>query len=328
MKSHAICVNNHNHTQKTISAFEAFLLREENHREYKNLTFYYKIISEEYKVFPKYNNSTQTAYFAFYSHNTNLASNEAEGESLTHYVVKRALANLSTIHLKNDYRDIDLLIKTTKSEYEKTFGFTDTFRADVYYEFDKNQPSKKSREYFYKWNGKLVIEVYVTHKTNFNKCNTFEKNGIPIFEVNITEGIRNKIESNKSNASINSDIINKLISETQNIFSKQIFGNLISNPSSKGYIEMCQYHQEIKYLKSKKENEQNELNKLIAEIDSKKDELKLIDSKINYYEENKQLSIRNLELEKENKKLQDQLNAHSEHPVKEMFKTIIKRFKN
>ena len=223
MKSNAIVINNFTGTKSTISAFDAFLLREENNREYKKLTLYYEIVDDEYRVFPRFNKSTQRAHFVFYSKNNNLIQSDSEGESLTHYVAKKALANLSTLHLVN--KNIDLYLNVTKGEDEKTFDFTN-YRADVYYEIDKNQSSKESKGYFFKWNEKFVIEVVVTHKTNYNKYKTFEKNGIPIFEVSISDKIRKRFELDKPGIPLTQERRNMAITEMQNIFEKIFMVNL------------------------------------------------------------------------------------------------------
>ena len=106
MKSYAIAINNFTGDESTISAFDAFLLREENNSEYKKLTLYYEVIDDEYKVFPRFNKSTQRAHFVFYTKNDNSIQSDSEGESLTHYVAKTALANLSTLHLVNKKNNI------------------------------------------------------------------------------------------------------------------------------------------------------------------------------------------------------------------------------
>ena len=114
MKSYAIAINKFTGDESTISAFDAFLLREENNSEYKKLTLYYEVIDDEYKVFPRFNKSTQRAHFVFYTKNDNSIQSDSEGESLTHYVAKTALANLSTLHLVNKKNNIDLYLNVTK----------------------------------------------------------------------------------------------------------------------------------------------------------------------------------------------------------------------
>lgn len=255
MKSYAIAINNFTGDESTISAFDAFLLREENNCEYKKLTLYYEVIDDEYKVFPRFNKSTQRAHFVFYTKNNNLIQSDSEGESLTHYVAKTALANLSTLHLVNKKKDIDLYLNVTEGENEKFFDFSEQFRADVYYEFNKNQVGAIGKRCYYKWYGKLVIEVVVTHKTNYNKYKTFEENGIPIFEVSISKTLRNKLKLDEPGIPLTQKRKNKAIFEMKKFFSKNIYGKFISNPSSEEYVIMSQYKEEI--IKLKKAYQQN-----------------------------------------------------------------------
>lgn len=324
MKSYAIAINNYTGDESTISAFEAFLLREENNSEYKKLTLYYEVVDDEYKVFPRFNKSSQRAHFVFYTKNDNSIRGDSEGESLTHYVAKTALANLSTLHLVNKKDNIDLYLNVTKGENEKIFDFSEQFRADVYYEFSKNQKSTIGKGCYYKWYGKLVIEVAVTHKTNYNKYKTFEENGIPIFEVLISKTLRDKLKLDKPDIPLTQERINKAIIEMGKIFSKNIYGKFISNPSSKEYVIMSQYKDEIEKLKTIYQQGLKKINRLYSEIDIKEKKLKELESKISFYndlenknyylsEENKKLSKNIIKLEEENHAQRQRIDAYNKH---------------
>lgn len=335
MKSYAIAINKFTGDESTISAFDAFLLREENNSEYKKLTLYYGVIDDEYKVFPRFNKSTQRAHFVFYTKNDNSIQSDSEGESLTHYVAKTALANLSTLHLVNKKNNIDLYLNVTKGESEKIFDFSEQFRADVYYEFSKNQISKIGKRCFYKWYGKLVIEVVVTHKTNYNKYRTFEENGIPIFEVSISKTLRDKLKLDKPGIPLTQERKNMAIIEMKNIFSRNIYGKFISNPSSEEYVIMSQYKEEIVKLKTTYQQNLEKLNRLRSEIDIKEKKVEELESKIAFYndlenkiyclsEENKRLSKNVTKLEEENHTQRQRINDFNKHPIKEIFKAIKK----
>ncbi len=335
MKSYVIAINNFNGDKITISAFDAFLLRENNNREYKKFSLYYEVIDDEHRVFPRFNKSTQRAHFVFYKKNDNSMQSVSEGESLTHYVAKTALANISTLHLVNKKNNIDLHLNVTKGENEKFFDFSEQFRADVYYEFNKNQISATEKRCFYKWYGKLVIEVVVTHKTNYKKYRTFEENGIPIFEVSISKTLRDKLRLDEPGIPLTQERKDKAIFEMKKIFSKNIYGKFISNPSSEEYVIMSQYKEEIEKLKTTYQRNLEILNRLCSEIDIKKKKLEELESKIEFYknlenkiyslsEENKRLIENVTTLEKENHTQKQEINNFNRHPIKETLKVIKK----
>ncbi len=336
MKSYAIAFNKHTGEQSTISAFDAFLFKEKNKSEFKNFIFYYEKIDKENKVYVRFKKSTQRAHFAYYSKKPNRENSESEGESLSHYVVKKALAQLPALHLVNEKDNIDFYLKAAKSENEKLFTFSNNYRADVYYELDKNQPDKTGKSLFYKWCGKLVIEVKVTHKTNSEKCEAFEENGIPIFEVSVSGKMRDKYKLDQPGAPLTIERIENAISEMKKIFSKKIYGRLISDPTSKEYAIMCKYKKEIDKFKKAYEKHRNEFNSLRPQVDAKRRELEELNSKIDFYRalenDNNNLSQEKIRLTKsldklreENQELRQKLDKTSKNPLKGVFKKFRKR---
>ncbi|SBO17632.1 hypothetical protein [Carnobacterium divergens] len=109
-------------------------------------------------------------------------------------------------------------------------------------------PNKESHkiynELYYKWNGILAIEIFVTHKVEDFKKYDLEKKEIPIIEVEIKKKYR--INENANQAEIYA-----YKSMITNMFKKKIFGKLISDPSNKEYKKMVNYKEAIKKFEDK-----------------------------------------------------------------------------
>lgn len=251
MKTYAFATNRTTNSTIFICAFDAIRIKETDYIRYKSLDFLYEINGKKYRVYPKFSKSTQKAYFAFYNKPDGI-NTDGGGETLTHYVAKTALLNLSQLHLVNNKKRIDLYINVNKEKNcnEKRFDFEDTFYADVYYELDKHQ------EHYYKWYGILVLEVAVTHKVDSNKRSIFEKNNLPIFEIKIGEKMIKEFGLETPGAKISEDRIKKAIDKMTKIFERNIYGDFISNPSSEEYELMIKFQKEIQQFKDKRDKEE------------------------------------------------------------------------
>lgn len=315
MKTYAFATNRITNDTNFMCAFDAIRLKEKDYKGYKLLDFYYKINGEEYPVYPRFSLSTQRAYFVFYNRPDGI-NTDGGGETLTHYVAKNALLNLSKLHLVNDKKEIDLCIRVNKEKScnEKRFDFEDTFYADVYYELDKHQ------EYYYKWYGVLVLEVEITHKDDKNKCSLFEKNNVPIFEVKISKKMIDDFGLETSGAKISEDRIEKAIINMTKIFEKNIYGDFISNPSSEEYELMNKYKNEIKQFKDRRDREEKDY--LVARSKRIEEERLLNEYQLhnNYYEsiiqENEDVKNINENLSQKNEKLSQELDIAKEKNVK------------
>ena len=126
---------------------------------------------------------------------------------------------------------------------------------------------------------------------------------------------------------------NTAIIEMKNIFSRNIYGKFISNPSSEEYVIMSQYKEEIVKLKTTYQQNLEKLNRLRSEIDIKEKKVEELESKIAFYndlenkiyclsEENKRLSKNVTKLEEENHTQRQRINDFNKHPIKEIFKAI------
>lgn len=311
MKTYAFATNRITNETNFICAFDAIRIKKTDDVRYQSLYFWYELKGIKYPVYPKFSSKTQRAYFAFYNKPDEI-TNDGGGETLTHYVAKKALLNLSRLHLVNEKKRIDLCIHVNKDKScnEKRFDFEDVFYADVYYELDKRQ------EYYYKWYGKLVLEVAVTHKVDNHKRLIFEQNNVPIFEVTISKKMIKNFGLETPGAEISECRIIKAIENMTKMFERSIYGNFISNPSSEEYELMIKYKEEIQQFKDKRDNEEKEyLHTRFKRIEEEKrlQEHQLHNS---YYDsiiqKNEQVKQINEKLLKDNKNLSQELDIEKE----------------
>lgn len=333
MKTYAYAVNKSTKEKGIISADYAVDLREFNHNEFARFDFYCEHQNKLFKVHPRHN-ETGTSFFAFdpdFEYLNKLSSN---GETLTHKAIKDALSQLSSLHLIDITNDSNyyLDVKKEKTEVEKTFQFDQEYTTDLYFELNQNQRKVESREYFYKWYGQLIVEIYVTHKVGIRKRNLFYKNDIPIFEIKISRNLRNKIGLDNKNAIITETEYKKEVCILKRMFEKEIKGKFISNPSSKEYEEMKKYKNEIEKFKMMKEQ-------IEEKYKTAKDKMECIQSNLDYYDrienDNNRLTLEiekieenNYKLIKQNNLLLNELEDVKAHPLRYWLKKKLKSDKD
>lgn len=331
MKQFAISIDKTNGKEKEITAFEAIILRIYNRNQFNNLDFYYFANDgNKYKMSPKYRKETSTAFFAFYPKvkvPTNIKNEE--GESLGHYIVKKALSKLSELKLHDTKENKKYIFKINplQSKTEERYKFNnDIFRADVSYEISLNELNKNMRGYYYKWYGRLIIEVLVTHKVPQRKYQIFKDNNIPIFEVEINKETLEKFSLNNKK-SLSKKFIETTTNNMIKMFEKEIRGTFISNPSSKEYLVMCKYKREIELFKKQKDKYESLTKSAIQEYEDINDALKKAKDELNRLE-NEKKSYEVLEREYNNllKNYNDVVSEIKEYKDRP-FRTIIKNRK-
>jgi len=283
MKTRALAVDISTGKEKIVTAFDAIYMREYSAKEYKNIVFYYKESKNvRFEMIPKFLKEKNIAFFAFKSDSKPENVFEDEGESLTHYAAKKALARLKKLKLIDYDTNTQLHLNVIKGENEKLFDFQKPYYADVYFEIDKNQDGDM-KKYFYKWNEQLAIEIFVSHKVSKEKSEEFYKNNIPIFEVKIPKRTRDKFEFENCKE-LSKDRIEKVVNNMQRMFEKGIRGNFISNPSGKEYEQMCKYKEEIEKFRTARDNAEKEYNSAQQKLEAINKQLKEAESKKEYYE--------------------------------------------
>lgn len=297
-KTRAIAVNTETGKKKIVAAFDAFETREFHPEIHKKTKYYYSFPNgNQYPVFVKYNTSSCNAFFSFYP-NTKVKNDfERSGETLLHYAAKIAISRLEKLNLVFGDRRIELIVDKNKTLTEKEFVFNNNqYYTDVFFRIKTSNP----KDYFYKWYEELAVEVVVSHKSAFSRAKAFEENNIPVFEVRIPKSTRERIDL-ESGKMPTKEYLDEKIVNLQKMFQKQLYGKLISNPSSKEYETMLKYKEEIKAFESRRkraELEYCEIEKNIEKLKEEKFQLEEEVKKLQLEEE-----IKKLQLEEEVKKM-------------------------
>ncbi len=313
MKTRALAYNLNTGRAEYITAYDAVYLREFVNKEYRNHRFFYvdEHSKERFEVVPKFRQKGKVAFFAFVPNATNVPNIRDEGESLTHYAAKKALANLQYLHLLDIRTRQEYFLKIIP-EYscnEKRFEFENVYYADVYYRLDRHQKQAEMRRYPYKWYENFVIEVCVTHKVSQEKAEFFRKNNIPVFEVLIPDTTRKKF-SLDDGTKLSKEQIDTAVINMQKMFGKVIKGIMISDPSSEEYELMNRYKKEIDTFKCKKEKTEIEYSAVCSQLEEQSKILAEIKSEIDYYKS----------LEQTVNDLKAELDYCKKHPIKTFLK--------
>lgn len=172
-------------------------------------------------------NGGATTFFV-YKHGEDAASGDG-GESLTHRLLKEAIASLSGTTLKLGSHG-EHPITITHGEMEREILTPEgPFRADAYLRFTSQSLLGL------KWSGELYIEVHHTHAVPPDKQKSLRAARIPVVEVPVLKLFEYPYADEDT-----SDPREELhVRRLQNMLQKGfLIGNVISNPSSLEYLEM------------------------------------------------------------------------------------------
>lgn len=136
------------------------------------------------KVFPKRSSTDgKAAHFSYYSGSTH----EGVGSEMTmsHKLYEIVYSEASRLLLDEFGTQIVVYIKNASPEYVYRTSYN-LYRIDIMLELERTEPLL----YYYKWNGKLALEIAVTHKVEKSKINDLTENGIQIFQVKIYDNQR------------------------------------------------------------------------------------------------------------------------------------------
>lgn len=294
-------------------------------------------------VFPKRTSSNgREAHFSYYPSSTHAGI--ASEKSMTHIIYELAMLKVKELKLYIWGEEIRLYIKNAHPEYfVKTEN--NAYFIDVYLILRGTEP----KSFYYKWGGKIAIEIYVTHKVSKSKAKDLELKNFQVCEVKIYDNqyIPGDLCSEKEISSYTRIVKNRLLN------GKNV-GKMINNVNPpKGsewearYLQLNQYEEEIKRMADivgdyqKKINEQKrdieqrtqeigmleEREKVVrVKIEEKKIELYNIEIKISSIE---RLERKNTELVEKNHDLENQVknlnNALKEEKGKGILKRLFKR---
>lgn len=136
------------------------------------------------KVFPKRSsNDGKAAHFSYYPGSTH--AGVYREMTMTHKIYEMIYSEADKILLNEFGNQVIVFIK--KSQFECFYRTSNNlYYIDVMLELDRTEPAS----YYYKWNGKLALEIHVTHKVEKSKINDLTENGIQLFQMKIYDNQR------------------------------------------------------------------------------------------------------------------------------------------
>lgn len=142
------------------------------------------VLENAEKVFPKRSSTDgKAAHFSYYSG----SKHEGVGSEMTmsHKLYEIVYSEASKLLLDEFGTQIIVYIKNASPEYVYRTSYN-LYRIDIMFELERTEPLL----YYYKWNGKLALEIAVTHKVEKSKINDLTENGIQIFQAKIYDNQR------------------------------------------------------------------------------------------------------------------------------------------
>lgn len=131
------------------------------------------------KIFPKRSsNDGKAAHFSYYPGSTHAGISSEM--TMTHKIYEIVYSETKKILLDAFGEQVMVFIKHASLEHFFRTAYN-SYLIDVMLEIERTEPSS----YYYKWNGKLALEIYVTHKVERSKINDFSENGIQLFQIKI-----------------------------------------------------------------------------------------------------------------------------------------------
>lgn len=319
MKTRALAVAVKTGDEKIITAFDAIYMREFYKDRYNKFRFYYLDNDKRrYEVFPKFIKANNTAFFAFRAGNKPRCVTEDSGESLTHFVAKKALSRLKTLRLIDVRKKSEIILNVVEGVNEKLFEFDKRYYVDVFFKLDKKFQPENMRKYVYKWEENLAIEIFVSHNVSPEKSRAFKENNIPIFEVKISQKTRDKFEL-ESQIGLSKQRVDRAINNMQKMFEKGIRGVFISDPSSEDYKIMCKYKDEIQRYKIARDRAKTEYEETLNKLENAQNLLNQIEQRKNYFDS---IEREKHNLEERLEKLEQVLENNKKHPFKFVFENL------
>ncbi|WP_202711080.1 hypothetical protein [Sporosalibacterium faouarense] len=240
------------------------------------------------------NNNLGKSYFRFKNIDS-IGVLEGYEETYQHEFFKECFSRLKVLNLKFG-KDIVKIYVDEAIQEEVIYTKNDRKRiVDVMIEFSKSEPMI----YVEKWNGKLAVEVFQTHKVDEIKIKEFKDMEMAMVEFDaskwkyITDNFQSEEEEEKQ--------FEKIISKLNNI----VYVSILSDPISRKYFSSVKLEEEI----AKNELYKKELILMKNKISSLKDENQNLLEEIKIIRENEKiLKLKMTNITKENELLKDKIN--------------------
>lgn len=290
---------------KRINAYEAVKLRDSCLANKQTVPCFWEGPNKEIhsQVMPRKESiDKRSAHFAYY--NNTSRSGVGSDMTMTHRAQVEAISDSKQLHLFWFGKKILIYIKEGYPEYPIE-SYSTKYIIDAFLLLEKTDPSS----YFYKWNGKLAIEVHVSHKTDLAKCSDLQNTGIQIFEVQPYE---KTIRSNELTELEYKEYVSKI--KKKYIMKNYLVGNFINKvlPSNNSinaerYQTLAEYEKELSQIQNKVEVEREKLKKVYLDTEEQQAKLRHLEEEIRRSEaiifSSQKILVDNDQLKNENKNL-------------------------
>lgn len=213
----------------------------------------------------------KAAHFSYYPNSKR--SGSGSEKTMTHRMYEIVLSEVDMVKLSAFGEEITVFVEEALPNFYFNTAYN-YYYIDVMLKLKGTEP----KSYFYKWGGRLAIEIFVSHKVDKSKANDLQLSGIQIFEAKIysnqrvPENILDERQFNYYKEIVKGRIVQKLVIGK--------FVNTVCPPTGslmeKRYLEMEKYEQEIKI----QQNVVLENNEIIAkqreEVSSYNKQLELL----------------------------------------------------
>lgn len=188
------------------------------------------------------NNQLCRSYFRYKEANYEHIGEGSE-ESYRHEFFKECISQIKRLELR--WNNEAVTIYPDQLLQEEVIIMKDCSKriVDLLVCFSKSEPEI----YVDKWEGKLAIEIFDTHKVDDKKINQMKKKGLAMFEFNVSKW---NIKDNFMNRKEEEKQIINMVTKLDGNNGGYIRGNLIVNPISKKYFSTLLYEEEKKSLKN------------------------------------------------------------------------------
>lgn len=195
------------------------------------------------------NGKQEKSYFRYKEADFEHRGEGCEG-SYRHEFFKECISRIKRLELR--WAGESLTIYPDEILQEETIVVdSGTRRVDLLVNFSKANPAI----YVEKWEGKLAIEIYDTHKVDNKKIKQMKEKGIAVFEFNVNNWhIRDEFKDRNDEEKQIKDIVEKLDGENDGY----IRGAMLADPISRKYFSTLLYEEE----KKKREQAQAEVKQL------------------------------------------------------------------
>jgi len=248
--------------------------------------------------------------------------------TLSHILRQKVIAekNAACFSVKDKIRinrdkPTKLEIVYKKVEIDKRISIDgNEFIPDLTIEFD--EPADLAL----KWKNKILVEVVEKHETNGEKIEAYEKLGHGVIEIPYTKAFDDL--SKKSRSEIKKEDIDQLIWKIKNYFKKEIWSDLIVDPSSMEYL---MFKAESSVLKINKQ-----LTKTVNDLQCRNEEYKKRYNELTVIAQAKDLQIKNInktlsqknsEIDNKSERIFDLENLIIEWNRKPLFFKLLKWFR-